>query len=315
VIPSLVACAQSAPGREPPPQSPPQEAGPAPRDPQLPLWSEAVPEKKTKNPNANPTLQAAKAKAPVKTQITLLHPRSATPWLGVELQATDASAPGVLIERVLPGSPADNAKLHDGDILLAMGDSPMISPSDVSDWVRAQTPQTFHPLTLLREGKRTLLRAQLKGMPDFEDRLRLAFIGRLAPEIAGVATFQGEAASLAELKGQVIILEFWASYCGVCRYIAPILDNWHRTYRPQGAHVLGITVDGPEAGLRTARETKMSYTLASDPHAKITRTYLASAIPTVFIIDQKRIVRDVMVGYSAKRIADTQALIESLLAP
>jgi peroxiredoxin len=150
-------------------------------------------------------------------------------------------------------------------------------------------------------------------MPEFEDRLRLSLVNRLAPEIAGVATFQGEASSLRELRGQVVVLEFWASFCGVCRFLGPRLDQWHRTYSPQGAEVVGITVDPPGVGLEVAARTGMSYTLASDTESKVSRTYLASQIPVVVIIDRQGVVRDAMVGYSEGRLQETEALIKKLL--
>jgi peroxiredoxin len=158
-----------------------------------------------------------------------------------------------------------------------------------------------------------LLRAELEGSPQFEDRLRLELVNRAAPEIAGVATFQGEASSLGELRGQVVVLEFWASFCGVCRFLAPRLDEWHRTYQPQGAQVVGITVDPPALGMKVARRTGMTYTLASDTNASVTRAYLASQIPVVVIIDRQGVVRDVMVGYSERRLRQTEALVVSLL--
>ena len=290
------------------PTTPPQPSEKEAHDPSVPSWSSPV-------PDDAPQKQSS-AKAPrhaVSSPVQLRYPRGRTPWLGVELRATSSQEPGVRIVRILPGSPAQAAKMQAGDILLTMGETPVQSPVDVSTWVRSQKLGTAHPLAVLRNGKTQLLRAKLEGIPEFEDRLRLAFVNKKAPEIAGVATFQGEASSLGELKGKVVLLEFWASFCGVCRYLGPVLDDWHRTYRPQGAHVVGITVDAPQAGLRAARDAHMGYTLASDSTQKITQTYMAAQIPTVFIIDREGIVRDVMVGYSRKRLEETKNLLESLL--
>lgn len=247
------------------------------------------------------------------TEIALRYPRSSSPWLGVELRATERDAPGVEIARVVPGSPAAEAQLQAGDILLKMGETTTQNPTEVSAWVRSQAAGSNHPLMILRAGAPKLLRVDLEGTPEFEDRLRLALVGRTAPEVAGVATFQGDASSLQELRGQVVILEFWASYCGACRVLAPVLDEWHRTYRPQGGHVFGITVDPAGKGLQVALKTGMHYTLASDAAGEISRSYLATQIPTVIIIDRSGTVRDVMVGYSTQRLQETEALIQTLL--
>jgi peroxiredoxin len=245
--------------------------------------------------------------------VELRHERESTPWLGVELRATAPTDPGVDIVRVLPGSPAENAGILKGDTLLTLADTPMNSPSEVGQFVRSQTLGQKVAVSILRAGAPRLFAARLEGIPVFEDQLRLAFVGRYAPEISGVVTFQGEAASLGELKGQVVILEFWASFCQVCRVMAPLLDQWHRSYSPLGVEVVGITVDAPQTGLQVARRVGMTYTLASDQDATITRKYMASQIPAIIVIDRRGVVRDAMVGYSPERMAETEALISRLL--
>lgn len=248
------------------------------------------------------------------SEVELRFPREAIPWLGVELRATEEGQAGVGVTRVLPGSPAERAGLQAGDTLIQLGETAVTTPVEVSDWVAAQGAGTEHPVSVLRESEPRLLRVVLEGRPEFEDRLRLSFVGRPAPEISGVATFQGEAASLRELRGRVVVLEFWASFCGVCRYLAPRLDAWHRTYKPQGAEVVGITIDPPKLGQEVAQRTGMSYTLASDPGGKVTNAYFASQIPVVIIIDRNGIVVDAMVGYSERRLRETESLIERLVA-
>ncbi len=249
----------------------------------------------------------------VPPTVTLLHERSNTSWLGVELRATPATQAGVEVVRVLGGSPAEKAHIQVGDVLTTLGDRPVTRPAEVGNLVRQSSPGTTLSVGLLRGGQQRLVRIQLEGMPDFEDRLRLTFVGKRAPELHGVITFQGEAASLRELRGEVVVLEFWASFCQVCRVMAPMFDEWQRTFAPQGAQVVGITVDAPEEGLKVARSAGMSYTLASDPEARVTRQYLASQIPTVFVIDKQGVVRDAMVGYSQERLTETRALIQQLL--
>lgn len=263
---------------------------------------------------AQPSSIFSAQETPPPAAVALRYERSKTPWLGVELRATSAEEPGVEVVRVLPGSPAAVAQLQAGDVLMSLGELTATSPTNVSEWVRAQKPGDSQPISVLRGGKTHLVRVILEGMPEFEDRLRLAFVGKPAPEITGVVTFQGEAASLRELRGQVVVLEFWASFCGVCRFLAPVLDGWKRVYQPQGVEIIGITPDDPQRGLEVARQTGMTYTLASDPDAQVTRDYMASQIPTILILDRQNIVHDVIVGYSKVRLAEAEVLIERLLA-
>lgn len=279
---------------------------------------------KVQGPEAPPVTARTESPAPANAtpgeaspsrprEVELRFPREAVPWLGVELRATTGAEPGVAVTRVLSGSPAARAGLRPGDVLVQLGEAAVTEPARVADWVASQAAGTEHPISLLRAGEQRLFRVLLEGRPEFEDRLRLELVGRPAPEIAGVATFQGEVSSLQELRGRVVVLEFWASFCGVCRYLAPRLDDWHRTYKPQGAEVVGITVDPPHLGREVAQRTGMSYTLASDPDGKVTNTYLASQIPVVIVIDRQGIVADAMVGYSERRIRETETLIARLL--
>jgi len=263
----------------------------------------------------------ATASAPLATsattstpKITLLYPPKPFVWLGVELKARSAGLPGVLVERVVPGSPAEQAHLQTGDIVLYLGQQPLSTPEAVSSVVRDQVAGSSTPLIIERDGRQHLVRIVFELMPEFEDRLRLAFIGRPAPEISGVVAFQGEVASLRSLKGQVVVLEFWASFCQACRLLGPTLDAWHRDYLSRGAQVVGITVDLPQVGLEVARRAQMGYPLGSDPDAEVTRSYMASQIPTLFIIDSQGIVRDAIVGYSEERLSGARALIERLLS-
>src|SRR5690606_34560591 len=131
--------------------------------------------------------QAAESKrSPLPSdQVDLLYPRLPHSWLGIELKARPLGQAGVLVERVLAGSPAERAHVRKGDIVMALGEQALNSPQELSDFVRAQTSRAALALTVQRQGQVRLLRVELEQMPEFEDRLRLAFVGRPAPEIAG----------------------------------------------------------------------------------------------------------------------------------
>lgn len=268
-------------------------------------------------PVAHRVQQAPLSSGPASSStppIQLRHPRGKTPWLGVELRKNSPHEAGVQVTRVLPGSPAERSRLQPGDVLLSFGATTLNSPSEVAQAVRDQQSGTRLPLAFLRGKSNRLVQVELEGMPDFEDRLRLAFVGRSAPPINGVVAFQGDVASLKDLEGEVVLLEFWATYCGVCRILAPTLERWQHAYSSRGMTVLGITMDDPGMALRAARRDGMTYALASDPDSRITKKYSASQIPAVLVIDRRGFVADVMVGYSPERMLETEALIERLLA-
>ncbi|HSC88989.1 MAG TPA: redoxin domain-containing protein [Polyangiaceae bacterium] len=243
----------------------------------------------------------------------MIYPRAPWAWLGVELIAREPSQPGVKVRSVFPRSPAARAGLEEGDVLLSLDGRVPVAPVDVSTLVQERAPGSSLGVLVERAGAQRLLRVDLEGMPEFEDRVRLAFIGRQAPEIAGVTTFQGETSALADVRGRVVVVEFWASWCGPCRFVSPTLDRWYRDYRPRGAEVIGITVDSPSEGAEVAQRLGMSYTLAHDPSGRTTRSYLANQVPMIVLIDRRGVVRDVMVGSSKERLDAFERALVGLL--
>lgn len=194
-----------------------------------------------------------------------------------------------------------------------MGGARLDSPSDLVQVLGRFGVGAEVPLSVKRAGEQRLFRVVLRGQPEFEDMLRFAFVGLEAPTISGVVTFQGEAASLSELRGKVVLLEFWASWCEVCRYLAPVLGRWQRTYRPAGLEVVGVTIDPPDVAAKAAQRAGMSYTLASDAGGDVSESYLASQIPAVFVINRRGVIVDVMVGVAQARLDEMQELVGRLL--
>jgi peroxiredoxin len=141
------------------------------------------------------------------------------------------------------------------------------------------------------------------------------FVGEPAPEFGLLDTVQGALTpTLQALRGKVVVVEFWASWCQVCSFLVPTMNEWHARFGPLGAVVLGVTVDRVQVAADAAAKLDMRYPLASDPQGTATRAYQARAIPTVFVIYQKGTVRDVLVGFSEERLTQVESLIDELLA-
>src|SRR5690606_28089862 len=116
------------------------------------------------------------------------------------------------------------------------------------------------------------------------------------------------------LRGKVVVLEFWASWCAVCRIMVPTINDWHARYSAQGVEVIGVTTDSVALASRTAFELRMKYPILSDHTGSTSEAYGAMALPTVFVLDKQGVVRDVMVGWSGARVMQLEALIERLVA-
>ena len=129
----------------------------------------------------------------------------------------------------------------------------------------------------------------------------------------------GRRASLEDLRGQVVILDFWATYCPPCREEIPHLVRLQRQFGPRGFKVIGLNVGGAEDSPKIpdfVKQYGIQYQLA-DPDDETVRLFLASddRIPQTFVLDREgRIVLHI-VGYDGDAAAELeQAVTEALSA-
>lgn len=241
--------------------------------------------------------------------------RAAPGWLGVALSQPPRGESGVVVARVLRGSPADRQGLLAGDRIVAVNDVAAKTPSELSKHLAALGSGQRVGMAVQREGEYRLLGVELGENPGFEGQLRLGYVGQPAPELEGLAVARGApGARLSSLAGRVVVLEFWATWCGACRALMPTLNGWHQRYRAEGASVVSVTMDPVEKAARDAFELGLEYSVLSDPEGNAVRGYQAFALPTLFVIDRAGVVRDVAVGYDPVRLRELRLTIEHLLA-
>ena len=153
-------------------------------------------------------------------------------------------------------------------------------------------------------------------------------IGEPAPEFVGVDQwFPGTAKTLADLKGKVILLDFWATWCGPCFDAFPAFSEWHQDLASEGLVVLGLTryygrADGLDADevhekafLERFREKqRLPYDFVVMRDAQTQNLYTATALPTTVLIDRKGRVRLVESGTNPTRIEEMRLMVLKLLA-
>ena len=165
----------------------------------------------------------------------------------------------------------------------------------------------------------TLLGAPAASQPTVTDLLESLNLsgyppGTRPPEFSG-STADGQTLSLADLRGRVVLLNFWVTYCYLCKREMPEFEHLHRDFAPQGLSVVAINAhDGRLAIQWYAEDAGLTFPLVLDPEVTISASYGAIAFPTTFLIgrDGRAVAR--AVGPRDWGSAPARAIIQALLA-
>lgn len=107
-----------------------------------------------------------------------------------------------------------------------------------------------------------------------------------------ITSFEGSLIDIAKLRGNVVVINFWASWCGPCKIEAHALEAAYRAYKDRGVHFVGIAVDDTESNARAfLKRYNISYPNAIDSDNTLSSRYQIFAIPTTFVIDKAGLIR------------------------
>ncbi|MBL7745782.1 MAG: TlpA family protein disulfide reductase [Chitinophagaceae bacterium] len=113
--------------------------------------------------------------------------------------------------------------------------------------------------------------------------------GQLAAEVA-LPSVSGDTIRLSSLKGKVVLLDFWASWCGPCRVSNKNLVKLYAKYKASGFEILGVSLDDEATKWKTAiRQDKITWLQVNDAggwDARIAQAWGINAIPTSYLIDK-----------------------------
>ncbi|HEU4365836.1 MAG TPA: redoxin domain-containing protein [Candidatus Krumholzibacteria bacterium] len=116
-----------------------------------------------------------------------------------------------------------------------------------------------------------------------------------------LADLAGKQVSLAEHKGKVVLLDFWATWCGPCRIELPHVDKLNRDLADKGLVVLAITAESREQASAYLEKNKLGLRCLIDAGGKVNESYGIRAIPTVVVIDRNGNVSDFLVGLQSEK--------------
>ncbi|PYN35838.1 MAG: TlpA family protein disulfide reductase [Candidatus Rokuibacteriota bacterium] len=135
------------------------------------------------------------------------------------------------------------------------------------------------------------------------------------PPLFNGHTLEARRVSIADLRGKVLLVNFWASWCRECRPEMPALERLHRELAPRGLAVVGINArEDREAVRRYAKDLDLTFTLVLDPDGTINAAYGVVGLPTTFVIGRDGRAVALAVGPREWASVPARAIIEALLA-
>jgi thiol-disulfide isomerase/thioredoxin len=118
-----------------------------------------------------------------------------------------------------------------------------------------------------------------------------------APQFT-LAARGGRDVSLAQYHGQVVMINFWASWCGPCRQEMPLLESIYKKYKGAGFTLLGVNVEpDSKAADEWLKQTPVSFPILYDRDSKVSKLYDVAGMPSTAIIDRSGKLRMLHRGY------------------
>jgi peroxiredoxin len=136
-------------------------------------------------------------------------------------------------------------------------------------------------------------------------------IGHPAPDFT-LTTLEGETVTLSDLRGQAVLINFWATWCGPCRIEMPDIESVYDQYADEGFVVLAVN-DAEPAGLVSAYVTDLglSFPIVMDPTRDVQHLYQVRAFPTSYFIDRDGVVQEAIFGSMTRPVIEDR--VEDLM--
>ena len=142
-----------------------------------------------------------------------------------------------------------------------------------------------------------------------------AGVGSEAPA-CGLRSFDGtQAIDIRQLRGKIVYVDFWASWCASCVKSFPFLNALDREFRERGLHILGVNVDEQQAdAVKFLEKRPATFALAADPAGSCPSAYGVTGMPSSYLIDRAGRIREIYVGFRTGESSAIRARVAELLA-
>ena len=177
-----------------------------------------------------------------------------------------------------------------------------------------------------------MMRLAMAGTVVFLMVAMIGIVGAAAPDILPVAernvvklgepapNFQlrdlnGRLVALSDLRGKVVLLNFWATWCGPCRVEMPAMEQLYRTFSRKDFEILAVSTDAQGVAITRPfqQENHLTFPILHDADYRVGLAYGARSLPMTFMVDRQGVVRHQIFGARDWGAPEAQQLVQMLL--
>ena len=139
-------------------------------------------------------------------------------------------------------------------------------------------------------------------------------LGEPAPNFQ-LRDLNGHLITLSDLRGKVVLLNFWATWCGPCRVEMPAMEQLYRMFQRKDFEILAVSTDAQGAAVTRPfqQENRLTFPILHDPDYRVGLTYGARSLPMTFLIDRQGVIRHQVFGARDWEAPEAQQLVQMLM--
>jgi peroxiredoxin len=146
------------------------------------------------------------------------------------------------------------------------------------------------------------------GAPDDEaESASTAMPGEMAPQLR-LQSRTGDTVDLADLRGKVVVVDFWASWCDPCREELPVLERFYAAHRDSGLEILGVNIDESRADAdELLRRLPVTFPVLYDTDQHVVSRWQPPKMPTSYVVDRDGRIAAVQAGFEPGHVESLEA--------